>query len=184
MPDLRCPARMGVMQTSPPDEILGALARMGLLPPGEKVAGEPLTGGVSSDIWRIDLPSGPVCVKRALAKLRVAADWRAPVSRNLYEARWMRRAAAAMPGAVPALLGQDEATGTLAMQFLPAADHPLWKAQLHAGIADPGFAARYMAGIDWEAPGDLEVRAAHLLPGLFLARASSASAGSQATPAR
>jgi aminoglycoside phosphotransferase (APT) family kinase protein len=133
---------MGIMQTSPPDEILSALARMGLLPSDTRVAGEPLTGGVSSDIWRIDLPSGPVCVKRALAKLRVAADWRAPVSRNLYEARWMRRAAAAVPGAVPALLGQDEATGTLAMQFLPAEDHPLWKAQLHEGIADPRFAAR------------------------------------------
>ena len=35
--------------------------------------GERLTGGVSSDIWRIDLPSGPICVKRALEKLRVAA---------------------------------------------------------------------------------------------------------------
>jgi aminoglycoside phosphotransferase (APT) family kinase protein len=133
---------MRVMQNTPPNDILDALARMGLLPAGTRAGGEPLTGGVSSDIWRIDLPSGPVCVKRALAKLRVAADWRAPVSRNLYEARWMRRAAAAVPGAVPALLGQDEATGTLAMQFLPAADHPLWKAQLRAGIADPGFAAR------------------------------------------
>ena len=51
-----------------------------------------LTGGVSSDIWRIDLPTGPICVKRALAKLRVAADWHAPVERNRYEARWMRRA--------------------------------------------------------------------------------------------
>src|ERR1035437_5310665 len=85
LPDLRWPARMGVMQTSPPDEILSALARMGLLPPGEKVAGEPLTGGVSSDIWRIDLPSGPVCVKRALAKLRVAADWRGRGWRQLSE---------------------------------------------------------------------------------------------------
>ena len=45
--------------------------------------------------------SGPVCVKRALAKLRVAADWHAPVERNLYEARWMRRANAAGPGARP-----------------------------------------------------------------------------------
>mgnify|MGYP000054645655 CR=1 FL=1 len=27
----------------------------------------PLTGGVSSDIWRIDTPRGPVCAKRALS---------------------------------------------------------------------------------------------------------------------
>ena len=78
--------------------------------------GERLTGGVSSDIWRIDLPSGPICVKRALAKLRVAADWRAPVERNMYEARWMRHAA----GFAPRLLGQDAASGTLAMEFLVA----------------------------------------------------------------
>ena len=25
----------------------------------------PLTGGVSSDIWRVELPAGAVCVKRA-----------------------------------------------------------------------------------------------------------------------
>lgn len=114
---------------------------MHLLAPGQALAGECLTGGVSSDIWRIDLPNGPICVKRALAKLRVAADWRAPVSRNLYEARWMRRANAAVPGAAPALLGQDEETAALAMAYLPPADHPLWKAQLRDGHADAGFAA-------------------------------------------
>jgi aminoglycoside phosphotransferase (APT) family kinase protein len=106
------------------------------------VTGERLTGGVSSDIWRIDLPAGPVCVKRALAKLNVAAEWHAPVERNIYEARWMQRADAAVPGAAPRLLGQDAASGALAMAFLPAVDHPLWKAQLHDGHADPAFAAQ------------------------------------------
>ena len=93
--------------TTPPAEILDALRHMGLLAEGATASGEVLTGGVSSDIWRIDLPVGPICVKRALAKLRVAADWQAPVDRNIYEARWMRRANAAVPGAAPALLGQD-----------------------------------------------------------------------------
>lgn len=126
---------------SPPPEIVQALYNMRLLVPDEAARGERLTGGVSSDIWRIDLPSGPICVKRALAKLRVAADWRAPVSRNLYEARWMQRANAAMPGAAPALLGQDAETGALAMQYLPPGEYPLWKQQLRDGHADPGFAA-------------------------------------------
>ena len=114
---------------------------MGLLAPGITPRGQVLTGGVSSDIWRVDLADGPVCVKRALAKLRVAADWQAPVDRNLYEARWMRRANAAVPGAAPALLGQDVASGALAMQFLSPVDHKLWKNQLRDGHADPGFAA-------------------------------------------
>ena len=121
-----------------PGEILDALRRMGLTP---GATGERLTGGVSSDIWRIDSPAGSICVKRALAKLRVAADWQAPVERNLYEARWMRRATAAVPGSAPALLGQDEQGGALAMAFLPPDDHPLWKNQLRDGHADPAFAA-------------------------------------------
>ena len=130
-------------RTTPPPDILDALRRMGLLAPAttQPPAGEPLTGGVSSDIWRIDLPRGPICVKRALAKLRVAADWQAPVERNQYEASWMRRANAAVPGATPALLGQDPTSGALAMQYLTPADHPLWKDQLRDGHADPAFAA-------------------------------------------
>src|SRR5690348_18070621 len=118
------------MSETPPPAILAALRRMGLLATERDAVGKRLTGGVSSDIWRIDLPAGPVCVKRALAKLRVAADWQAPVERNRYEARWMRRANAAVPGAAPRLLGLDEASGTLAMQFLPADRYMLWKALL------------------------------------------------------
>jgi aminoglycoside phosphotransferase (APT) family kinase protein len=40
------------------------------------------------------------------------------------------------------LLGQDEASGSLAMAFLPEATHPLWKARLRDGHADPAFAAK------------------------------------------
>ena len=50
----------------------------------------------------------------------------------------MRHAA----GSAPRLLGQDERSGTLAMEFLPPRDFPLWKNQLRDGIADTGFAAR------------------------------------------
>ena len=107
--------------------------------------GERLTGGVSSDIWRVDLGTGPICVKRALAKLRVDADWRAPVERNTYEARWMQVARRAAPTAVPALLGQDEASGMLAMTYLPPEHYRLWKTLLRDGIADPGFAASVAA---------------------------------------
>ncbi len=121
-------------------DILAALRRMGIAV-DDAATGDRLTGGVSSDIWRIDAAAGPICVKRALAKLRVAADWQAPVERNLYEARWMQRANAAVPGAAPALLGQDEAGGVLAMTFLPPDNHPLWKSQLRDGHADPAFAA-------------------------------------------
>ncbi len=122
-------------------DILAAMRRMGIAV-DDAATGDRLTGGVSSDIWRIDAAAGPICVKRALAKLRVAADWQAPVERNLYEARWMQRANGAVPGAAPALLGQDETGGVLAMAFLPPDNHPLWKTQLRDGHADPAFAAQ------------------------------------------
>jgi aminoglycoside phosphotransferase (APT) family kinase protein len=130
------------MHQAPPTEILTALRRMRLLAPGADATGERLTGGVSSDIWRIDLSAGPICVKRALAKLRVAADWHAPIERNRYEARWMQRANAAAPGTAPQLLGLDETSGALAMEFLPPDNHPLWKTQLRDGDADPTFASQ------------------------------------------
>ena len=126
---------------TPPDDIVAALRRMGLLGENAEPQGRPLTGGVSSDIWLVALPTGPACVKRALAKLKVAADWQVPVIRSVYEASWMRRAAAAVPGAAPALLGQDEASGTLVMEYLPPNTHKLWKNELHAGRANPSFAA-------------------------------------------
>ena len=124
----------------PPLEILAALRSLGLLAAGESATGEALTGGVSSDIWRIDLPSGPICAKRALSRLKVAAVWEAPVVRNQYEAGWMRQAEAAVPGVTPGLLGQIN--GVLAMRFLAPDRYLLWKTALRDGLADPAFAAR------------------------------------------
>lgn len=124
-----------------PEGITKALVGLGLLPSAGPWLGRPLTGGVSSDIWRVEAPSGPICAKRALEKLKVAADWRAPTSRNLYEARWLRRAAQAAPGAAPMVLGQDEAAGVLALEWLDPADHPTWKERLLDGDVAPDFAA-------------------------------------------
>jgi len=124
-----------------PAEFAQALRELGLAATDEPLVGEPLTGGVSSDIWRIETRGGPVCAKRALARLRVAADWRAPIERNLYEARWMRVAHAAVPGSVPRVRGQHAALGVLVMDYLPPGGHALWKEQLRRGVAEPATAA-------------------------------------------
>jgi aminoglycoside phosphotransferase (APT) family kinase protein len=158
---------------TPPADIVAALRRMGLLaadapPPG----GRALTGGVSSDIWLVDLPHGPVCVKRALERLKVAADWRAPVGRNRYEARWMARANAAVPGCAPALLGQDAASGSLAMQYLPPESHRLWKTELHAGRTSVAFAedvGRTLARIHAATAADPSVAALFPTDDIFFA---------------
>jgi len=119
-----------------PAEFATALRELGLAGDHEPLVGEPLTGGVSSDIWRVDTARGPLCAKRALPLLRVAATWRAPIERNRYEARWMQVANAAVPGSAPQVLGQHERLGVLAMSYLAPEHHPLWKQQLREGNAD------------------------------------------------
>ncbi len=122
-----------------PEAVLGFLHAAGLAGDGENPAAVALTGGVSSDIWKVELRSGPVCVKRALPRLRVAQLWEAPVGRNRYEWRWMQAAARISPGSAPRILAHDE-SGLFAMEFLDSARHPLWKDELRAGRADSGFA--------------------------------------------
>jgi aminoglycoside phosphotransferase (APT) family kinase protein len=104
---------------------------------------EPLTGGVSSDIVRVVLPDGRAfCAKRALAQLKVAAVWEAPLERNHYEIAWLRRAGAIVPGAAPRVIAEDRAHGIALLEYLPPADYTLWKSDLLAGRADPQVAVR------------------------------------------
>ena len=125
-----------------PSEIVAALRRLGLLAADEIADLTALPGGVSSDIWRVDLATGPVCVKRALAKLKVEVEWRAPVTRNAAEVAWFEVAGRVAPGSALEILAHDPLGGLFVMQYLDPATHPLWKDELHAGRADPGFAAR------------------------------------------
>ena len=117
------------------------LRRAGLQAPGEPSTWTPLAGGVSADLWRVDLPGRTLCVKRALPTLRVAAEWHAPIERNTAEYRWLSMAAQHAPAAVPRLLGHDPEAGLFAMEYLPPETHPVWKAELMAGLVDIWFAA-------------------------------------------
>jgi aminoglycoside phosphotransferase (APT) family kinase protein len=119
-----------------PIEFVRALNELGLSN-ASSLLGAPLTGGVSSDIWRIDTEKGFVCAKRALSKLRVNADWYAPVERNLFEARWLQVAHQACPACAPELLGQHPELGVLVMKYLDPGNHRIWKQELRAGHADP-----------------------------------------------
>src|SRR4029079_2301460 len=105
----------------------------GFLPPAGEVRLERLTGGVSSDVFRLDGPQGPVCVKRALAALRVAADWRAPVERSHFEVEWLRTARAFVGEAVPEVLFEDRAARLFVMTFYDPATHSGLKTDLAGG---------------------------------------------------
>lgn len=119
-----------------------ALVRMALVSADQLIRLTPLAGGVSSDIYRAELPSGVVCVKRALAKLKVTADWQVPLDRNRYEVEWMRVAGAIAPGAVPEVLGEDREAGAFAMAWLPPERFPVWKTLLAEGRSTAADAAR------------------------------------------
>ena len=122
-------------------EIQASLREMALVSAHNPARLTPLEGGVSSAIFRADLPSRVVCVKRALSRLKVAADWRAPVERNRYEAAWMRAAGAVVPAAVPEILGEDPVRGAFAMEWLPPERYPVWKSQLRDGLVSIDTAA-------------------------------------------
>ena len=122
-------------------DLEGFLIQSGLAAAGEPQTWTVLSGGVSSDIWRVDLPGRSLCVKRALSKLRVKDDWEAPPNRNLYEWRWFSTVRRWIQGAAPEPLAFDPDRRLLAMGFLPPQDHPLWKSEMLAGRVDVGFAA-------------------------------------------
>jgi len=122
-------------------ELAAFVLEAGLAAPGEAQVWTPLPGGVSSDIWRLEVGGRSICVKRALPRLKVAADWQAPVSRNLYEWRWLETVREILPQAAPAPLAADPGRGVFAMEFLDPVAYPLWKAQLLQGRADPATAA-------------------------------------------
>lgn len=116
--------------------LIAALRRMHLVAEDEVPRLVALTGGVSSVITLAHTTHGPLCIKRALPKLKVEADWFAPVERNLAEAAWMKVAAAVVPTAVPQILGEDAEAMAFAMTYLDPAQYPVWKTQLREGSAN------------------------------------------------
>ncbi|KTE32232.1 MULTISPECIES: phosphotransferase family protein [unclassified Sphingopyxis] len=125
-------------------DIIEALRGAGLAGEGEVVL-QPLTGGVSCDVWKVDSLAGPIVVKRPLPQLRVAAEWLAPVERGTSEVRWLRRARGVDPYIAPEVLAELPTGHAFAMRFLPGC--PVWKDELMAGRVDAGFAAQVGKGI-------------------------------------
>ena len=137
-----------------------AFVDAGLTASDDQVALEPLAGGVSSDIFLVRSGTNRFCVKRALARLKVAADWRAPVERNRSEVEWLKLADEVVPGAAPRILADRSSDGWFAMEYLEPTAHPVWKAQLRDGQVDPDFAARVgrlVVRIHAATAGDAEV---------------------------
>ena len=113
---------------------------LGLAREDEAVTAVALTGGVSSGIYRVDLASGPYCLKQALPKLKVAKDWNVPVERVFSEIDWLKTVDRIVPGHVPRVLGQDDATKSFVMEFL-GPEYRNWKAEMLEGRVDIALAS-------------------------------------------
>ncbi|QQP91289.1 aminoglycoside phosphotransferase family protein [Skermanella sp. TT6] len=122
-----------------PEDMRRFLADLGIQ--GQDLRARPLTGGVSSDIWFVEVDGRAVCIKRALPTLRVAAHWTAPVERSGFEYAWFERVREIAPATVPPLIGRHASGNMFAMAFLPADRYPVWKALLLRGTVDAAFAA-------------------------------------------
>ncbi len=129
------------------DRVTALMVELGLARAGEAVEVTPLTGGVSSDIALVRTGAGQFCVKFALPRLKVAADWQVPVSRNAAEYDWLDYVARIDAGLVPRLFGKSADLGGFAMAYLPADRYPNWKAELMAGRVDLPFAAAVGAAL-------------------------------------
>lgn len=161
---------MAVLVDDAPAPLEAALARMGLAGTAERVRLVPLEGGVSSEIYRVEIGARTLCLKRALPRLKVAAEWHVPVERNRWEVAWLRVAGGIVPEFVPQVLGEDAPSGSFAMEYLAPDRHPTWKAQLRDGLVEPAFAsqvARRLVRVHAATAGSAQVEAAFRTDAIF-----------------
>ncbi|MGC2518062.1 MAG: aminoglycoside phosphotransferase family protein [Burkholderiales bacterium] len=116
-----------------------ALEKMGLLAPGDRPIVATRLGGVSSEIYRVQVSLGTVCVKRALPGPKASSAWLAPTERSGYEIAWLKLARAIVGESVPEVLGEQP--GLFAMEYLDPERHRSWKAQLRDGDINSSTAA-------------------------------------------
>jgi len=120
--------------------LLTAVRELGLLTPEEGAELSPLTGGVSADVFGVRAESGrQLVVKRSIPRLRVEADWRAPVERDAIEADWLETVGAIDQRLAPRVLTRSAERHLIVLEWR---DGPVWKAELAAGRVDVAFAGQ------------------------------------------
>jgi aminoglycoside phosphotransferase (APT) family kinase protein len=131
----------GNAETAQQQELAHTLCRLGLVAPEERIRLAALAGGISSEIFKVETPERVFVVKQALPRLRVAANWEAPVERNTYEVRWLETVAQILPDAAPRVLAKDSEKALFAMEYCDPALFRNWKQELIAGRIDIAVAA-------------------------------------------
>lgn len=124
------------------DEIEALLRADGQLAPGPASL-TPLCGGVSCEIFKVIQGDRSFVVKRALAKLRVAAEWHADVSRNAVEHAFYQTMAGPLAASIPRVFFHHPARGYFTMECL-GDDWQNWKERMMQGDIEPAHGT--MAG--------------------------------------
>jgi aminoglycoside phosphotransferase (APT) family kinase protein len=138
------------------EDIRQLLLRDGLIKSAD-AAIVPLTGGVSSEIYRVEDGGNVFAVKRALRKLKVADDWFVDLSRNASEVEYLRCVAGIAPESVPAVRFASAKDGYFAMEYL-GEGFSNYKTLLLEGVCKPDhaqMAAQLLAkihGATWNDP--------------------------------
>jgi tRNA A-37 threonylcarbamoyl transferase component Bud32 len=128
------------------DAVAQYLRDQRLLGPDEPVAIRPLTGGVSNQTMLIERPGREGWVsKQALAKLRVAVEWRSDPARVHREAlglQWLERLAP--PDTITPLVHEDHEYHLIIMRAVDQ-PHDNWKDLLLAGRVDTDHVRQFGA---------------------------------------
>jgi len=112
------------------------LCELGLATSNPELEVVPLSGGVASDIARVQIVAQKYCVKFALPKLKVQADWYVPVQRNAAEYAWLKVVEKVAPGNSIKLHGHSSKLYGFVMEYLEGDDVYLWKQALLSEAAD------------------------------------------------
>ena len=99
---------------------------------GDGAICEPLIGGVSSDIYRVEDGDRTFVVKRALSQLKVEAEWYADPARNRYEVAYLQRVREIVAESVPAVFSHSETGGYFTMELL-GSEFLNWKSLMLRG---------------------------------------------------
>jgi aminoglycoside phosphotransferase (APT) family kinase protein len=140
-----------------PGELLKLLERDGVVRTRDARL-TPLSGGISCEIYLVEDGAEKFVVKRALAKLKVKADWFADTSRNRHEWEYIRYVAKFLPEAVPVLRHCSATDNYFAMEHL-SGRFLNWKQLLLAGntnVEDASRAGNILAQIHRHSAGDPE----------------------------
>ena len=142
-----------------PDAFLALLRRDGVVRNSDARL-TPLSGGVSCEIYLIEDGGEQFVAKRALAKLKVKADWLADISRNRHEWQYIRYVAQFLPDAVPVLRHCSATDNYFTMEYLNGR-FLNWKQLLLAGQANASHArhaGNVLAQIHRHSADDAEAR--------------------------